>query len=93
VSALETERHALHDLTSSLSHLQTSLAKVKEQSAVVEAELAAVRKEVTGEKAEKERQENVLKEMRGQDGVELGGLEEIVGWRVEGVKRESLSPR
>ncbi len=59
---------------------------MKEQSAALEAELNAVRKEVKVERTEKERQEKVLGEMRGKDGVELGQLEEAVGWRVEGVK-------
>ncbi len=76
-------------MTSSLNHLQTTLAKVKKQSAALEAELNAVRKEVKGEKAEKERQGKVLEEMRGKDGVELGQLEDAIGWRVEGVKRGS----
>ena len=86
--ALETERHTLTDLTASLTHLQTTLTRVKEQSATLEAELVAVRKDVKSQKMEKERQTKVLEEMRGQDGVELGMLEEAIGWKVEGVKGE-----
>ena len=47
-----------------------------------------MRKEVTGERTEKARQEGVLEAMRGRDGIELGQLEEAIGWRVEGVKGE-----
>ena len=91
LSALENERHTLTDLTASLTHLQTTLTRVKEQSTALEAELNAVRKEVKSQKMEKERQTTVLEEMRGQDGVELGLLEEAIGWRVEGVKGEYLA--
>ncbi|CAD6575528.1 MAG: kinetochore-associated Ndc80 complex subunit spc25 [Tremellales sp. Tagirdzhanova-0007] len=93
LATLENERHTLTDLTASLTHLQTTLTRVKEQSTALEAELNAVRKEVKSQKMEKERQTTVLEEMRGQDGVELGLLEEAIGWRVEGVKEDLLLMR
>ena len=64
---------------------------MREQSAALESELNSIRKEVKGEKAHKERQGRVLDEMRGEDEVELRELEDAVGWKVEGVKRTSLS--
>ncbi|WVR07494.1 hypothetical protein IAU60_004536 [Kwoniella sp. DSM 27419] len=93
LSTLESERHTLTDLTSSLNHLQSSLAKVKDQSAALEADLSALRKEVKSEKAERERQGKVLDDMRDRDEVELRELEEVVGLKIEGIKADLLMLR
>ncbi|ORY35564.1 putative kinetochore protein SPC25 [Naematelia encephala] len=93
LATLEQERHTLQDLTSSLSHLQTTLSKVKDQSATLESELNSVKKEVSTERAEKERQRRKLEEMQEQDEIELGGLEEVLGWRIEGIRENILLMR
>jgi len=80
----------LNDLTSSLSRLQQNLAKVKEQSAAIETELNAARNHVKGERAEKDRQSRVLNDMRAKDDPELMELEAAMGWRVQGVKGETV---
>lgn len=79
------------DLSASLSHLQSSLTKVKEKSSILDTELQSERKGVTAMQAEKERQTNVLNDMRGKDTTELKQLEEALGWKVEGIKRTSVS--
>jgi kinetochore protein Spc25 len=89
--ALEQERHTVQDLSSSLARLQQTLAKTKEQSAAIEAELNAVRKEVKAQRGEKERQGRVLEEQRGRDGLELQILQEVLGLRIDGVKRACLT--
>jgi hypothetical protein len=71
-----------------LLYIQQTLAKTRDQTAALEAELASVRKEVKSQRSEKERQEGKLLEMRGRDGVELIELEDVMGWKVEGVQRE-----
>lgn len=89
--ALEAERHVVADLNASLSHLQSSLTKIKEKSSALDTELQSERKEVKAMQAEKERQTNVLNDMRERDTTELKQLEEALGWRVEGIKRTSVS--
>lgn len=79
------------DLIASLSHLQSSLTKIKEKSSILDTELQSERKEVTAMQAEKERQTNVLNDMRGKDTTELKQLGEALGWKVEGIKRTSVS--
>lgn len=79
------------DLSASLSHLQSSLTKIKEKSSILDTELQSERKGVTAMQAEKERQTNVLNDMRGKDTTELKQLEEALGWKVEGIKRTSVS--
>ncbi|ODN78089.1 hypothetical protein L198_08008 [Cryptococcus wingfieldii CBS 7118] len=93
LTTLESERHVLADLNSSLSHLQNSLTKTKEQSSSLEAELQALRKEVRSEETEKERQKNMLNDMRDRDTVELKQMEEALGWKVEGIKGTFLLMR
>ncbi|WVQ74941.1 hypothetical protein IAR50_004549 [Cryptococcus sp. DSM 104548] len=93
LATLESERHVLADLTASLSHLQSNLARTKEHSSTLESELQALRKEVTSEETEKERQKNVLDDMRGRDTVELRQMEEALGWKVEGIKEDQLLMR
>nr|ODN89080.1 hypothetical protein L203_02491 [Cryptococcus depauperatus CBS 7841] len=90
---LEQERHTIADLDASLSHLRASLDKTKEQSTNLEAELQAVKREVTLERTEKERQRNVLNQMRDRDTFELQQLEEALGWRVEGINQDQLLMR
>jgi kinetochore protein Spc25 len=89
-SALQSERHTLADIQSSLTHIRQVLSKTKDQSAALEAELSAVRKDVTSQRSEKARQESSLKEMRSKDAVELDELEKVLGWSVVGVRREYL---
>ncbi|ODN78739.1 hypothetical protein L202_04302 [Cryptococcus amylolentus CBS 6039] len=93
LATLESERHVLADLNSSLSHLQNSLAKTKEQSSSLEAELKALRTEVRSEETEKERQKKMLNDMRNRDTVELKQMEEALGWKVEGIKADQLLMR
>lgn len=88
--ALEAERHVVADLNASLSHLQSSLTKIKEKSSALDTELQSERKEVKAMQTEKERQTNVLNDMRERDTAELKQLEEALGWRVEGIKRTSV---
>ncbi|WWC90714.1 uncharacterized protein L201_005651 [Kwoniella dendrophila CBS 6074] len=90
LATLESERHTLTDLTSSLNHLQTSLNKVKDQSSTLESEIHKTRKEVTTERTEKERQKQRLNEMRKKDEFELLELEESVGLRINPIKRDLL---
>jgi kinetochore protein Spc25 len=87
-AVLQSERHTVTELQSSLTHLQQTLAKTRDQSAALEAELAAVRKEVKAQRSEKDRQEGKLVEMRNRDAVDLSELEDVIGWKVEGVQRE-----
>ncbi|WWC71566.1 uncharacterized protein I206_105524 [Kwoniella pini CBS 10737] len=93
LATLETERHTLTDLTSSLNHLQSSLQKVKDQSSSLENEINHLRKSNTSEKTEKDRQQSRLNEMRKRDEDELIELEESIGLRVEAVKRDLLMIR
>ncbi|WVQ81849.1 hypothetical protein IAT38_003976 [Cryptococcus sp. DSM 104549] len=93
LATLETERHTLADLNSSLSHLRSNLTKTKEQSAALEAELQGLRKEVKAERTEKERQGKMLDEMRDRDEMELRELEEAMGWKVEGIRQDQLLMR
>ena len=81
------------DLQSSVNHLHTTLTRVREQSATLEGELNSVRKEVKTKRTEKERQGKALDEMRNRDGDELRRLEEMVGWKIEGVKGGSSRGR
>lgn len=80
----------MQELNASLSHLQNNLSKVREQSQQLEAELNAIRKEVTSERAEKERQGKTLASMKSRDQVDLDTLQEAIGWRVEGIGRKSF---
>ncbi|WVO23041.1 uncharacterized protein IAS62_004386 [Cryptococcus decagattii] len=93
LATLEAERHVVADLVASLSHLQSSLTKIKEKSSILDTELQSERKEVTAMQAEKERQTNVLNDMRGKDTTELKQLEEALGWKVEGIKQDQLLMR
>jgi len=81
----------MQSLSSSLSQLQNSLAKVREESSQLESELQAIRAEVTSERAEKERQGRTLGSMKSRDQQELETLQDAIGWRVEGVGRESCN--
>jgi kinetochore protein Spc25, fungi type len=92
LSTLESERAALNELNASVGHLQASLSKVKEQSRAVEEELNGVRREVSTTRNEKIRQGTKLGEMRKRDEAEVGTLEDVLGWRVDGVGRESFYP-
>ncbi|KAK4688981.1 hypothetical protein P7C73_g1111, partial [Tremellales sp. Uapishka_1] len=93
LETLETERRTLANRNSALSHLQSDMSKLHEKSTSLEAELNTLRKEVKTERAEKERQVKVLDAMKGRDGVELGSLEDAVGWKVEGVENDLLLMR
>ncbi|KAE8542569.1 hypothetical protein D1P53_001349 [Cryptococcus gattii VGV] len=93
LATLEAERHVVADLSASLSHLQSSLTKIKEKSSILDTELQSERKEVTAMQVEKERQTNVLNDMRGKDTTELKQLEEALGWKVEGIKQDQLLMR
>ncbi len=84
--AIESEKHTRDDLSSSVNHLQTTLNKLKDQSTSLSNEVRSVEKIVRTERAEKERQETSLEEMRLKDEPELRGLEDVLGWKVEGVK-------
>ncbi|ORX38516.1 putative kinetochore protein SPC25 [Kockovaella imperatae] len=86
LSELESERQIVADLNSSLSHLQRSLAKVREESAMIESDLAAVKKEVSKHESDQERQKSTLQDMKARDEVELQGLEEAIGLKVDGVR-------
>ena len=88
LQALETERTILTELNASVGHLQASLKKVKKESQVVEEELGVVKKEVSIRRSEKQRQGEKLGEMRSRDDDELRMLEDVLGWRVDGVGRE-----
>jgi kinetochore protein Spc25 len=88
LQALETERSTLTELNASVGHLQASLKKVKKESAAVEEELSVIKKEVSIRRNEKMRQGEKLGEMRSRDDEELKMLEEVLGWRVDGVGRE-----
>lgn len=88
LSTLESERAALAELNASVGHLQASLSKVKEQSRAVEEELNGVKREVSTTRNEKIRQGTKLGEMRRRDEMEVGTLEDVLGWRVDGVGRE-----
>ena len=89
LARLNSERTTLADLTSSVTHLQQTLAKVKEQGTALDGELGSVRKEVSAQRGEKERQGRTLAEMRRRDDIELSTLESALGWRFDGVGRES----
>ncbi|OCF76175.1 kinetochore protein Spc25 [Kwoniella mangroviensis CBS 8886] len=93
LATLESERHTLTDLTSSLNHLESSLQKVKDQSSSLESELNVIRKEVTTERTEKDRQKSRLNEMRKRDERELIELEENVGFTVNGIRPDLLMMR
>jgi kinetochore protein Spc25 len=90
-SALEQERRAVQDINTHLTQLRTNLTKVREQSQQLETELNAIRKDVTSERAEKERQGKTLASMKTRDGEDLEALQDAIGWRVEGIGRESHS--
>lgn len=79
----------MQDINSHLTQLRTNLSKVREQSQQLESELNAIRKDVTSERAEKERQTKTLSAMKSRDGEDLEALQEAIGWRVEGIGRES----
>ncbi|WWC63294.1 uncharacterized protein I303_105894 [Kwoniella dejecticola CBS 10117] len=93
LATLESERHTLTDLTSSLNRLQTSLQKVKDQSSSLDKEIIHLRKGNTSERTEKERQQARLNEMRKRDEDELVELEESLGLRVQPIKRDILMIR
>ncbi|WVR00001.1 hypothetical protein IAU59_007143 [Kwoniella sp. CBS 9459] len=93
LETLESERHTLSDLNSSLQNLRSQLQKVKDQSSTLENELNSLRKQVKLEQSEKERQGKVLDDMRDRDEIELRELEEAVGWKVEGIKEDLLLMR
>ncbi|OCF37931.1 kinetochore protein Spc25 [Kwoniella heveanensis BCC8398] len=93
LATLESERHAMSDLNTSLSNLKSQLQKVQDQSSTLESELNNLRKEVKLEQSKKERQGKVLDEMRDRDEIELRELEEAVGWKVEGIKEDLLLMR
>ncbi|WVW85625.1 hypothetical protein I302_107663 [Kwoniella bestiolae CBS 10118] len=93
LATLESERHTLTDLTSSLNHLESSLHKVKDQSSSLESELNTIRKEVTTERTEKDRQKARLNEMRKRDERELVELEDNIGFTVDGIRPDLLMMR
>lgn len=82
--ALEAERHAHTDLQAAVSHLQTTLQKVRDETATLEAELKGLKKEVSGERAEKERQTATLQTQKELDQREVDALEDILGLNIVG---------
>ena len=88
LETLDSERRALQDLKGSVSHLQGKVAKAKEDSSGVEGELGSLKTELAQDKSRRKRQESSLEENRRRDDAESVMVKEVMGLRVETVKRE-----
>lgn len=84
--ALHQERTTIADLSGSLQRLTAQLSKLQTSSQGLDEEAAILRNAAMVERAEKERQKKSLEAQRERDGPELAKLEQILGWKIEGVK-------
>lgn len=89
---LEQERTNISDLTTSLQRLNLSLTSLRTQSSSLEGDVNKLKREVGSTRGEKERQRSVLDKQKSRDEPELSRLEEMLGWKVEGVKGEPEGP-
>lgn len=88
MTAIEAERHHLSELQGSVARLHSQLNKVREHTSSLDAELAGVRKDVSLERATKERQVKILEDMTSTDDAQLSLLERALGLKIEGVGGE-----
>lgn len=88
LTALETEHLTLESHTSALHRLSLTLSHLTDKSNSLTHEKSLLKTELEVVKAEKERQERSLDGMRVRDKGELERLEDLLGWRVVGVRGE-----